>query len=864
MTTKNYSWSALLIILFLSTTIVRSQETPFNCDFNAYLFQNNDVFALDLASGNSYEVATDVTPGNINATGYNPTDGFIWGSLSSPAKTIVRIGNNFETTSFTFDELPTSNRYVGDVSSNGIYYLKQGGSGYHKIDLNPSSPNYGTYLGAGTMSKNLSIHDWAFNAVDGFLYTVEKNSNKLYRINAENGQVEDLGVVPILTGFNYTYGAVYFDASGRFYVSANQTGTIFVIQAVQNLNSGSSMQSNLFAYGPSSSSNDGARCPTAPVPQEICDNGIDDDGDGLIDCDDPSCSGVESCPVLAPSGGNEGGLESNNRLAQKISNRNFNRSKSGFRFDAKKANPFLKSASYGQQNRNSIIELSDLVPMDVIEQATVIESTPNDLISITNATEVLSIDYSRNDERLAAMLILKTENGVYEHTKYICDRLLGAELISVSTLEINGERFIKSIIKNPDGQMEFVVSFSARVSAEEDRFEIESHWNLDRYQDNATFYNFQIWTNSLEDLVKLSEEALRLLEIQKPITAYESSTPPTVFVKKGAYINGALELQVVNTNGSETLFFEGGLSKTETSTTEIVTTEKTLDGSYISTHVVDMGSLFDIGFRISNGKGDTPDDVFLSDGPWGVDDFAATTSIQSFEVTPQEANNSEGLRIERNVSLKSTTSEYVSVYRAFTPKFQEVDLSEFNSLEFDASGTGNMEIRLIKKSITDWNNQLKAQIELSNETEHYVVSYKDFYSQIGETIDLTDVTTIVFTLSSENQTTQTKELTLANLVFKQNDELLFTVNEENAVVISPNPVKSNAVISFYSDKQTEMNLVVFDMLGKAVLRETFFASKGANSHPLKSEFLQKGVYVYQLQSSDIQYKSGKLIKGSDK
>ena len=29
--------------------------------------------------------------------------------------------------------------------------------------------------------------------------------------------------------------------------------------------------------------------------EEICDNGIDDDGDGLVDCDDPDCAGVPGC-----------------------------------------------------------------------------------------------------------------------------------------------------------------------------------------------------------------------------------------------------------------------------------------------------------------------------------------------------------------------------------------------------------------------------------------------------------------------------------------------------------------------------------------------------------------------------------------
>jgi hypothetical protein len=70
---------------------IPSYNIPFDNDSSAYLFQNNDVFSIDLASGNSYEIATDITTGNINATGYNPADGYIWGSLSSPEKKIVLV-----------------------------------------------------------------------------------------------------------------------------------------------------------------------------------------------------------------------------------------------------------------------------------------------------------------------------------------------------------------------------------------------------------------------------------------------------------------------------------------------------------------------------------------------------------------------------------------------------------------------------------------------------------------------------------------------------------------------------------------------------------------------------------------------------
>ena len=66
---KNYipiSLNKLIVIIsgaMLSLNMY-AQSEPFNCDFNAYLFQYNDIYALDLASGSSYLVAEDITPGN--------------------------------------------------------------------------------------------------------------------------------------------------------------------------------------------------------------------------------------------------------------------------------------------------------------------------------------------------------------------------------------------------------------------------------------------------------------------------------------------------------------------------------------------------------------------------------------------------------------------------------------------------------------------------------------------------------------------------------------------------------------------------------------------------------------------------------
>ncbi|TGV00229.1 DUF6923 family protein [Flavivirga rizhaonensis] len=854
----------ILLLLVLIYTNVHTQDIPFNCDYNAYLFQYNDIYAIDLASGSSYAVATDVTEGTINAAAYNPADGFIWGSLSYPSKSIVRIGKDFSTLTFYVDELPTNGRYVGDVSAEGIYYLKAGGTPYYAIDLNPESDNYGNHIATKDLSKSINIHDWAFNAVDGKLYTVEKKTNILYRIEADNGTIESLGEVPILSGLDYTYGAVYFDASGRFYISANQTGTIYVIQNVQDLDGTNAMESNLFAFGPSSSQNDGARCPTAPVPQEDCTNGIDDDGDGLIDCEDPSCSGYAACPVIeAPtSSGNSGGLESNNRLSEQINKRNFNRAKNNYKFDKTLAKRFTKSAKYGKKTGKTGLQLSDFMPLEILNEDHVIESSPTDLLGITNATDIYSVDYMRAGEAVASILVLKTDIGVYEHTKYICDRLLGAELISVSTIEIKEQKFIKALIRNIDGSLEFVLSLSAKPTNNGSEFGIESHWNLDKYENNVPFYNFQIWSNSLDDLLRLGEEVVRLLDVQKPVTSYNNSTPPTVFVRKGKYQHGKLELQIVNTNRSEAVKFDGGLRVTESDIVEYVSSTIDLYGNYITNIEVDAGNLFDIGFRIGDGI-QTPDDLFMSDGPWGYDNAAPSTVVNTYNVEPNEEEfNDDEYPIERNIELVANTSEYIAAYRALTPKFNPIDLSAYNSLQFRSKGTGTLIVRLVKEGISNWEKQYKTSISLTNSLQDYSIPFSEFKSINGNNFETNDVTSIVFTMLAETGAIETKEMTLQQLRFSTSSTLSvesFTNDELNKTFASPNPMISNTTIHFTSQDSEKVELLVYNQLGSLIKKMMYEAVRGENKVKLERTGLSSGLYFCNIKSNMTTYKTIKLL-----
>lgn len=857
-------WKCFASVLLLSMVLPLSsqcyaQSEPFNCDYSAYLFQYSDVYAIDLASGRSYLVAEEIVPDKINAAAYNPTDGYIWGYLSSPSKSIVRIGKDFSTDIYTIPELEAGNKYVGAINADGIYYFRSGSSTYFSVDLNDDSATYLNYLGSQQLSKNISIHDWAFNALDDKIYTVEKGTNKLYRITAETGEVEDLGVVPILAGLNYTFGAVYFDAAGNFYVSANQSGSVYIINEVQNVTSGQ-ISSNIFAYGPASASNDGARCPTAPVPQEDCANGVDDDGDGLIDCDDPACSGISECPVTyTASSGNDGGLESNDRLAQQIGRRNYMRAKDGYAFDQASAKRVKRGASYmkrGTTAKNSI-SLKTLAPLGVINESEIIESSAEDLLNLTNASEIYSVDYLKDDASVAALMVIKTEDQVYEHSKFICDRFLGAELLSVSTLQIREQNFIKSIIKQPNGEREFALTFSARLDAN-DHFVVESHWNIDAYRKDALYYNFQIWSNSIDDLIVLGEEVLDLLEVNSPIDAYSASTPPPVFVKSAQYKNGKVLLHLVNNNDAKNLRLEGGMKRSETSVTESVQVSTAVDG-YLPTLSVNTGNLFDLGFRISTGLGDTPDDLFVADAPWGLDDSADGSIAETYEVLPADGPYmGDGYPIERNISLQGTTDSYLGVYRALSPRFSAVDLSEYGKLGFEASGTGVLEVKILKGN----GQTFSTTVDLSTAKQTFNLNSDDFKDAAARSTDFADIKVLSFNLVALNGYAEAKGMELSNIAFNNNAEAPKFIDEDhNKAILNPNPMVTTSELYFYEEQAGTYTFNLYNLAGKQ-MRSHYQEGDtyaGQNVITVDRKSLSSGLYIYSLKSSTEKTWTGRLI-----
>jgi len=235
------------------------------CPSDAFLFQGNPsvVWQIDLSSGfyqKSDPMVQDGIDQSINATGFNETDGFIYG-FNINDNTVVRVNQLFKSEVVAVTGLPASQSFnTGDVYNNK-YYVFQRNVGMWEIDLTTLVATQ--IMSSGEASTQLT--DMAFHpSGGGRLFAVANNNKKLYEITgigtgtAVFAEIGDTGI----TGSS-SFGAQYFDSSGYMYLSRNQDGLVFQVD-LTNLSSINTTGVQ-YSSGPEAGLNDGARCANAPI-----------------------------------------------------------------------------------------------------------------------------------------------------------------------------------------------------------------------------------------------------------------------------------------------------------------------------------------------------------------------------------------------------------------------------------------------------------------------------------------------------------------------------------------------------------------------------------------------------------------------
>ncbi|WP_130735767.1 DUF4114 domain-containing protein [Flavobacterium sp. J27] len=518
---------------------------------------------------------------------------------------------------------------------------------------------------------------------------------------------------------------------------------------------------------------------------------------------------------------NEGGLESEGSLATLIAKRNFNRIKKQ-KFANKKQlqRPFVKdTVTYGL-NKTNLLNLNTLFPATgMFGTETAFVSSPTDLIQITNAEEVFSIDYYDGNYRVAAALGTKTSGEVYNHSKVICDRLNDSELEDIRTISLNGYEIIMSKLKRINGEVEFALHFSIETLANENK--IHSYWNINQYP-SGDYNNFQIWGSSMGQVAHIAYAILNAY-LQEGTLSQDnvSHRIPKLFVKKGVYKDGKIKLTLINKAGASSLQFEGNKKETELSLETNFSMNIPISTSYESEIEITTGSLFDIGFTIL-GNNDIQDDaLYLADGPWGIDYIDTETTINTFQLTSSTSvSSSEIYVVERNATVVGEVKGTANLFRNILPGELFFDASNFDALQFSILNTLPVELVLVTENTSDWNERLRYQLNPNSNYTEIVISFQDFYSPNGNSFNNERIKGIVFSVIGNYNQFQPFELHVSELKLTNNTVLSNSSFPElsRTVYAYPNPFSDQTTLVL-PETASEATLTLLDITGRIVYQK---------------------------------------------
>lgn len=599
---------------------------------------------------------------------------------------------------------------------------------------------------------------------------------------------------------------------------------------------------------------------------ENCVNGIDDNNDGLIDCDDGSCAKDSHCTFTETSSGNDGGLESNSRLAQKIAGRQYYRERTREDMSSPQSpeKRFVKKWKGSARTKSfdpDAVPVRELIPDEAIPGTETYISSPTDLIGITNASEVFSIDVFRQESRIASIFATRSQEGVYEHTKFICDRLHGARIEQVWEYPMDGQHpFIVTKFQRAGGITEYACNFSFFQFAPA-AFQLESHWNISDYTPDETYINFQVWANNMQNLQDLVREILFLIQERGVIERYHLTKAPQVFVSGLDYEQGRLSLDLINRNGSTALDLRGEYAATETTATQALQYRVSLNGDENERIDLETGSLYNLGLSLQDGYSEVADGVYIADGAWGVDYQIDGAAIAEYEVRPGEHSvPTDGYAIERNISLSGTVSDYVAAYRSLNPAFRPVDMSQYNLLRFNARGSGDLEVTIVREGVKEWDKQMKTAIRLEDDQFQDIELPLHRFFAPDTDLEWTDIKMIVFSLRGDGQSERNFELEIGEVAFKWKKDLTSGPERYGAgSTVTPNPLVDQSSILFRTEQSSSYTFQLFTAAGVVLQEQRGRTTTGTNELKVTNNDYLPGIYLYNILLSSGEVLSGKIM-----
>ncbi len=512
------------------------------------------------------------------------------------------------------------------------------------------------------------------------------------------------------------------------------------------------------------------------------------------------------------------------------------------------------------------LALSDLVPANTIITNKAYTTTPTDLVNVTNAIDVLSVDYTNNNNTLAVAFATKTLGEVYSHTKPICDRMKEGQLLSVKKINIDGYDVIASVIKQRTGEVEHCINFSIGAKAGRNIYSLQSNWITDNYAKEDTMYNFQLWAISYNAVKSMTHDIFNKVKAIKSLQALTTNTAdlPQIFVESITREKTNIQLVINNPTNATSCSFKIATNANEGASENNKIINVTLKPNAMNTISIPVGDSYQSNLYMYN-NGLLNDLVYISDGTWSVNYNTANATIKKFEITNAGySNNSDEYPLFRKVNIEANTKDFVTAFKLMKGNGFDRNFNDYKAIKFTAAaiGTGSVKITLIKKGITNWNDQYHYTLALNGNETEYAIGLSQFISKATTAaIDLSDVTAIDFTWENTRGVMQTIGGSVNNLRFSK-QSIVNIIASNGEIVIYPNPNKGKFTVNFVTDANQSVVLKLVEVAsGKQVHTQFINAKKGMNTVDvdLQSKVYTSGLYILTLEGDDLKYSPKKVM-----
>ncbi|MBU2585222.1 MAG: CIA30 family protein, partial [Bacteroidetes bacterium] len=567
------------------------------------------------------------------------------------------------------------------------------------------------------------------------------------------------------------------------------------------------------------------------------------------------------CPPVPDScgGGFDAGVESNSNLADFLLRR-LTKIEYGQTTKMLRNPKIAFTASYG---------LNELFPRVGPLGSSPKETTPFDILGISNATSAFAVDYNINmakgDVRVASIFATTTNPPyVYEHTKSICDRLIDAELQHLSHIEINGKYYFASLLyKQAEDVTDYTVNFT--VYEKGGTFIVDSRWLIEDYDvpsGVSNVYNFQVWASNFNSTMYLVMSIIDQFASRGTVQyKNDISLPPTlVYVQKGKYSHtGNVELVIRNNQEvadniiilSKSRAVQGS-GKIENS--QSFSVQPGLNTIYLKTGVISDANLY-----ISSSNG-FRDEVFVSGGAYTYLNGSATKVEEfvtnTFSTVAAADLPNESLILSGGAKVKGKLSDWVSMFRSLTANTAPYDLSDYNALKVTMRGYGKVWLRLEQDGIRDFNFHAK-QIVLDGSEQNLTIPFSEF-KQVGSSTAKFDPSLVrkisIYMDKKENSSLTNFEFEIKNIVFLSKNGSDKSKGESVPKEFKlqqnyPNPFNPSTLIEFSVAKSELVTIKVYNVLGKEVANlVNGIKEPGVHSVRFDANGLSSGVYLYKIQS----------------